>query len=122
MLIVQRAVRLDFQRAPVAQQHISRTEHLIMKQDWCSIALRVLPLQFITIPEGVILKRGCEELKISGIGAADKVQRILNLLRQEKATKDIICNQFPSSDRNSVEQLLEHLLIKRFIVTETDAI
>lgn len=91
-----------------------------MKQDKFAVTLKLLPLKVIAVSDGVILKRSCEELKISGPGAADTVQQVLALFRNDGVTKETICNQFPPATRHGVEGLLEQLVVRRFVVPQAE--
>lgn len=78
--------------------------------------LRVLPVQLVDHPDGVILKRGCTELKVSGEGAKGVVETILGAMTEKGATCEELCAQFPSAAQATVLQLVEQLVARRILV------
>src|SRR5688500_5775026 len=79
--------------------------------------LRSLPVQFIQNPEGVILKRGCTELRISGEGAAAVISQILTLTVGRGVTEEEICDRFALPQRVAVQKLVDQLMTKRILVS-----
>jgi bacteriocin biosynthesis cyclodehydratase domain-containing protein len=82
--------------------------------------LRALPLQVVEIAGGVILKRGCTEVKISGEGAAQALQVVLGATAGRGATSDEICRRFAAPHRPAVEHLIEQLVSRRLLVPSDD--
>jgi molybdopterin-synthase adenylyltransferase len=78
--------------------------------------LRVLPLQCIELPDGVLLVRGCTEVKISGEGAAEALQIVLTATAGEGMTREELLGLFGALDRPGVEQLVEILAARRLLV------
>lgn len=79
--------------------------------------LHVLPVQFIQTSTGVVLKRGCTELRITGEGVAGIVQRILQAVSTRKMTVQEIRDQFSSPKRQAVTELIDQLIAKRILTT-----
>jgi thiazole/oxazole-forming peptide maturase SagC family component len=77
---------------------------------------RALPVQLIDDNDGIVLKRGCTELKIIGEGAGDAVRTVLSILFNGGATSDEIANHFAGPDRDTIRQLLDQLIAKRLVV------
>jgi len=75
-----------------------------------------LPTQVIETGEGVILKRGCTEFKISGAGAAEAVKKILARAGTGGATREDIRNLFEPDAGPIIERLSEQLLNRRLLV------
>jgi molybdopterin-synthase adenylyltransferase len=82
--------------------------------------LKSLSVQFIQIPAGVILKRGCTELRISGEGIAQVVQQILHRASTCNATLQEIRDQFAHPKRQAVYDLIDQLVAKRILVAADD--
>jgi molybdopterin-synthase adenylyltransferase len=77
--------------------------------------LRALRTQLVEREDGVILKRGRVEMKISGQGAAEVVQTVL-LTAADGATVEDICDQFAGPARPAVERLVRELEARRLLV------
>ena len=80
------------------------------------IRLRAYPVKVLSAGNGVILKRGCTELHISGQGAGEAVHRILVAIASSQCTKHEISNLFSMPDREAVCSLIDELLSKRILV------
>ncbi len=78
--------------------------------------LKALPAQIIVLKDGILLKRGCTELKVSGDGAKEMVARVLSLAFKDGVTREEISNQFNSNERDAAEDLIEDLLARRLLV------
>lgn len=78
--------------------------------------LVALPVQFIETAAGVILKRGCTEVRISGEGATEVVHRVLHAAASGNATYQEICEQFAATKRQAVQALIGQLVTKRILV------
>jgi len=78
--------------------------------------LKALPIQLISIDEGVLLKRGCTVLKIQGEGAELAVQTVLSALNKKPATYEEISQVFSSHDQEAITHFLEMLIANRFVV------
>lgn len=78
--------------------------------------LKILPLQYMELADGVILKRGRHEIKIGGPRASRVVQLVLGLTADGSATREEIAGQFAMPDRADVSALVEQLEARRFLV------
>ena len=78
--------------------------------------LKALPVQIIELKDGILLKRGCTEFKVSGDGAKEMVARVLILAFKDGVTREEISNQFNSNERDAAADLIEDLLTRRFLV------
>ena len=78
--------------------------------------LRALPVQLIETSDGVILKRGCVEIKIAGESAAEAIQIVLNAAGDGGATEEEICQIFAAPDRATVANLIKQLVSRRILV------
>ena len=83
--------------------------------------LKGLPVQLVETQNGMILKRGCTEIRISGSRASKAIHTILSATTRAGATSQQICEAFPSLERPVVKSLIEHL-VKRNILIQTDSI
>lgn len=88
----------------------------VKKNGWFSGKLKLLPLQVIELPEGIVLKRGCTEFKVVGDGAATGMHRILSALSENGATAETLCQLFAEPDRKWVENLIEKLMTRQLLV------
>lgn len=79
--------------------------------------LTALPLQLFEMDDGVILKRGCTEFKISGAGAAEAVRLVLTTTANSGVTPEEIYERFAAPDRPMVEQLIEQLVSRNLLVS-----
>ena len=79
--------------------------------------LRSLPVQFIEVAGGVILKRGCTEVKIPEGGAAEALKAVLAATANGGATLAEICEQFDPQSHPIVEQLIKQLLASGLLVS-----
>ena len=84
--------------------------------------LKAFPVQLIDIPNGLLVKRGCTEFKISGSEARTVVETILAAAADEGAALDDICELFPPSARRIVATLVEQLAVRRILVNGDEAI
>ena len=85
--------------------------------------LKALAVHVIDTEDGVILKRGCTELKIGGEGAAEALRKVLAATANGGATETEICKLFLPSAVPLVRQLIEQLLARHFLapVEETES-
>jgi bacteriocin biosynthesis cyclodehydratase domain-containing protein len=77
--------------------------------------LRALPVQFIEVPGGVIVKRGRAEIKIGGERAAEVVRSVLSAA-VAAASSDEICCAFAAPDREAVRELISKFEARRILV------
>ena len=83
-----------------------------------TIRLSALPVQFIQTASGIILKRGCIELRISGDKAAQVIQRVMTATTGRTATWKEICEYFAAPLRQHVGELVEELVDKRILIAD----
>jgi bacteriocin biosynthesis cyclodehydratase domain-containing protein len=77
--------------------------------------LKSVPVQFIKTDNGVILKRGCTEVKIGGEGT-DRVLRILFAATSSTgSTKKELLNLFSPSSHELVARLIDELVRRRLL-------
>ena len=79
--------------------------------------LRSLPVQVIHSRDGVILKRGCCELKVAGEGAAEFLETILSATAGQGSTIEEIHACFRPSDRATVSHLVGELEVRRIVIS-----
>jgi bacteriocin biosynthesis cyclodehydratase domain-containing protein len=80
-----------------------------------AVKLVAPPLQLIGQDDGIILVRGCVELRISGARAAETVQIVLDATRSGGATRQEIGERFAEPDRAGVAELVEELVRRRLL-------
>lgn len=78
--------------------------------------LKALPVQIIELKDGILLKRGCTELKVSGDGAKELVSRVLSLALKDGVTYEEVSNHFNANERDAAEDLIKDLLARRLLV------
>lgn len=83
--------------------------------------LKALPVQLLDLPDGVLVKRGCTEFKITGEEARIVVETILGAATGEGATYQEICELFPLDAHPVVIKLIEQLTERRILVSGNDA-
>ncbi len=77
---------------------------------------KALPVQIIELKDGVLLKRGSTELKVTGDSAKGIVVRVLTVASKDGATREEISQQFSSDERDTAEDLIEQLLARHLLV------
>jgi molybdopterin-synthase adenylyltransferase len=83
-----------------------------------SSTLRMLPVQLVETAEGVIVKRGVTLFGVSGEGAANIVYRVLEAVT-EGVGREEIKYSFAEPDREVVDDLIAHLVARRFLVPKS---
>ena len=78
--------------------------------------LRSLPVQLIEFDGGVVLKRGCTEVRIGGDGVAHAVQLLLTATSNHGATRQEICQLFAPAEHSAIEHLIDELVARRLLV------
>jgi thiazole/oxazole-forming peptide maturase SagC family component len=78
--------------------------------------LRALPAQIIEIPDGIVVKRGCTEVKITGPGAADAVKMMIGATGTEGASMRDIRRLFASSSGRHLAELIRNLVDRSILV------
>jgi bacteriocin biosynthesis cyclodehydratase domain-containing protein len=79
-----------------------------------------LPVEVIPIQGGIILKRGCMELRIKGERVEDVLNSFLSLSRRPSGvTQEELCLQFGSPSHSGIERLIDQLILRRILVTDS---
>lgn len=87
-----------------------------MSADFKHDKLRFLPVQVISVDAGIILKRGCTEVKISGEGASEAIQVILEATGKAEVNQDQLLDLFAPSSHQAINKLIEELLSRRLLI------
>ncbi len=77
--------------------------------------IKVRPVQLVSVPGGVIIKRGRMELKVAGAGAYSLVLAVLDRAARGMPIDDL-ARSFTGSEEGSVRELLEQLEQHRLLV------
>ena len=77
----------------------------------------LLPVQIIETSLGLILKRGCLQLKIQGKGAAAAVRRLVPLASSHAQPLDTLVAYFDQPEQPHIERLLHLLIAKNLLVS-----
>jgi bacteriocin biosynthesis cyclodehydratase domain-containing protein len=80
--------------------------------------LVALPVQVVGTDDGVILVRGCVEVKVTGPRAAEVVRVVLGATQGTGATCQDLSEVFAEPDRPAVIDLVEQLQTRRILVPE----
>lgn len=80
--------------------------------------LILLPLQIIEREEGIIIKRGIEQVLIPDRNALLVLQVIQKALLKQPLSKESLVSLFAAPIRPLISDLLDHLLKKRFMLQE----
>lgn len=78
--------------------------------------LKALPVQLLDLADGLLVKRGCTEFKISGGEARPVLERILSAACDNGATREQIVGLFPTSARSIIAELIEQLRRRQILV------
>lgn len=87
-----------------------------MSHDLSAVKLMLLPLQVIQVHDGVILKRGCSEFKITGEGAVETIPILVRKMKGAPVTFEELCECFASTDRPMVKEFVSRLMQARLLV------
>ncbi len=79
-------------------------------------AYRSLPAQIVEIEGGVIVIRGCTEIKVMGEGAVEAVRHVWSSTAETPATIDEIAATVSEPDRKGIAQLAGKLIDRRILV------
>lgn len=90
-----------------------------MKWDVPEERLHALPVQLGELPDGIVLKRGRVEIRISGASAADVVRTIIRTALHG-ATRTELGSLVAAPERADVLALVDHLVARRILVAEND--
>ncbi len=77
--------------------------------------LRALPVQLIETEGGVILKRGCVEIKIAGDRALEAVGILLDALTPGSSVEEVL-PRFAGPDRPTIERLIRQLETRNLVI------
>jgi len=77
--------------------------------------LKALPIQILRLKDGLLLKRGCTEIKVPE-DSIEIVAHILNLAEEKGVTREEISNQFGTDKRQTAESLIDLLLARGLLV------
>lgn len=78
--------------------------------------IRMLPVQWISTSDGVVLVRGCTEVRIAGERAAAAAQVVLGAAAGEGVTREELRELFAAPDRPAIDTLVEQLLARNILV------
>jgi bacteriocin biosynthesis cyclodehydratase domain-containing protein len=78
--------------------------------------LRALPTQLIETGDGLILKRGCVEVKVTGEQESEVVRLVFASLADEDLTQSQLCESFAETYRPIVADLVQQLLVRRILI------
>jgi molybdopterin-synthase adenylyltransferase len=81
-----------------------------------AMRLRALPAQLVKIDDGVVVVRGCTEIRILGERAEETVREVWSMAAAAPVTLEEIVAQYAQPDRASVEQLTRKLIERRILV------
>jgi bacteriocin biosynthesis cyclodehydratase domain-containing protein len=87
-----------------------------MKEPMATERLVAVPVQVIGADDGVILARGCVEVKVAGARAAEVVQVVLRATQGEGTTRQALGEAFAAPDRPGVLELVDELVKRRLLV------
>jgi bacteriocin biosynthesis cyclodehydratase domain-containing protein len=84
--------------------------------------LRALPFQVIDLESGIVLKRGCTEVRVDGENAALVIQLLCEQLDSGRgATREQLQEPFAPGDRAAVGDLVDFLHERRLLIQAGDA-
>jgi bacteriocin biosynthesis cyclodehydratase domain-containing protein len=78
--------------------------------------LVALPLQLVEVAGGVIVRRGSIQLLVRGDRSVQALETVVDAMRGEGASIDEICDRFAAPDRPTVQQLVQQLMARQFVV------
>jgi bacteriocin biosynthesis cyclodehydratase domain-containing protein len=78
--------------------------------------LKALPIQIIRLKDGILLKRGCTEIKVPDDGSIGMVARVLTIAGQNGVTREEISNLFSLDEHHAAQNLIDLLLAGRLLV------
>jgi molybdopterin-synthase adenylyltransferase len=78
--------------------------------------LVALPLQLIEAPGGVIVRRGSIQLLVGGERSMQALEIVVDAMSGEGACIDDVCSRFAAPDGPAVQQLIEQLIARQFVV------
>jgi thiazole/oxazole-forming peptide maturase SagC family component len=78
--------------------------------------LRTVPLQLIEVDNGILLRRGCVQVKFSGFRVAEAVRLVLDAVTENEATPEEIRSIFPPALHSAVDQMIIRLVANRLLL------
>lgn len=78
--------------------------------------LRAVPLQLIEVENGIILRRGCVQVKFSGPSVTEAVRLVLDTVTGNEATPEEIRSMFPTALHSAVDQMITRLVANRLLM------
>lgn len=80
-------------------------------------SLHALPVGIIPVQGGVILKRGCTEFRIEGIGVEEVIRKVFAAAESPTgATRADLSTMFDHPERSTIDALIEQLVLRRLLV------
>lgn len=86
-----------------------------------SQTLKAVPVQIIEIAHGVILKRGCSEVKVTGTGVTTAIKTLFRKSPQRNLTMTSLRKQLSRIPGLKAERLIRGLIERRFLVPRTNS-
>lgn len=78
---------------------------------------RLLPIQVVTTSNGLVLRRGVERFRISGDGAQEVLEQVLQAAsREQGATIEELCTQVSGLEEADIRNIVDQLVLRRFLV------
>lgn len=74
------------------------------------------PIQYIELDDGIVLKRGCTELRVRGRGMAEVARRILMATTGKTTTCRDICLSFPPHLQTLARDVVEQLVARHMLI------
>jgi bacteriocin biosynthesis cyclodehydratase domain-containing protein len=91
-----------------------------MKLELSSEKLFAVPVSLVETTDGVILKRGRTAIKVGGEEAARVVGSILSVA-SNGASREQLLEQFVPEERETIEDLVDHLIGRRILTSEGES-
>lgn len=81
--------------------------------------LTSLPIQYIELDDGIVLKRGCTEIRVRGQGMAEVARRILMATTGKMTTCRDICLSFPPHMQKLAREVVEQLVARHMLISSS---
>lgn len=89
-----------------------------MPTDHQETKFKALPVQVIETDDGIVLKRGCTQVRMRGKGLRRALRVVLSVTAKGPATHQEICAAFAPHDRPAAAHLIDQLIASRLLVPE----
>lgn len=76
---------------------------------------RANPVVVAELPDGVLLKRGSIEVRITGSGSAEVISTLMDELGEHARTREELLNRFPKVMQETVNTLIDQLVDRRLL-------